>query len=1781
MKRLIMFFAFVLPVSVAGQSVPELYPYGANPLVARERAGQAPRLIWEHAARLDQVKNARVKLSAGETATFALDAQGHLRLQTQNDQPPPLLWLSRDGQLWRQAAWTPSGERDEWLHVQDTPSPLLARLEAETALNGRLFVAALDAADPPRTFHDIAPSSSAASQTLVDDDGQRRTVQRLVPGEVLEWPVEGPAVLAVASRPLQPTDQAQYVLQQYVLEWAVDGAPWQPLRVDRAGVSARYQIADSVRLHGGMDRYYLALSEGAHRLKLKASQPLLVRLEQAAGRYALDANVPGPTAAELARGLVQSPLTAHGEPLAAVDALRRSNHIEGAAGTALGFLQRPRLEQEANAFPGARPEGPGQALSRNIERRQRFFRNLYPDAHAQKASRTMRTAWFATTSPLDIASEARYYLREGVLERLGRGLFTTLDTVPRVYPVPARAGPSRLRLAVARLMPPWMPQTAALWVQFDDEPAQRLSLTAPAWPVARPGPEDAALSQRKGALNMPPTLGGRFTAERTPGHYWPTASVTLPLPARIDKVRVWSDTALPVALQYRAGQPFVVGEHAYRTLVEKRPSRSLVERLHQALLAVPKPDSAPLPFAPTPARALENQWYPMLRYLHAAQAAYLDGARAEALPAAARLDARLSQAQRQAARENWTGVIEALGRAGYGQHPQAYRLSQRALEKLGEHYLAGQQRTATAVFAPSAPAKRQATEDLLAEYAGSQAWARQVALLAARFLREGDSALLAPLGQALHRAGNSLWASQLGVLIAREGKAPAWLPEAAEAAGWIHTADRAERTVSRQALRRGDRAARRGDAAKAMAHWRRAGAAGRKRMARMRKAQAIARALGSAQPTRRLAGVARWLEWSLSAEQSFAWASLNQRLERSQGLSTLFSEVTRKPLALPHASAEAPLELEVVGPTVLRAQLRRVAPKSREAGEIDWLSVELVDAAGKTTARKKPLLAQAKNAYLAPINRNTETAIGEDTLINVPPGLHRVRLRPQAHAYLARLWQWRPTHPWAVLPPVTPLALKHLLRAPAEQARFVAATEPGYFQVQDGEIAPLPIMPPAQRYTRGLADSEAADLKGMLASLVFPDPAKAAGPTRWPPGSYAVPVDEAVTADVPESSAQAYAQAVTWLWRLEHSPDLLDLAIARLAQLAEAHAEVAAIRQLVNRRLQGYRWERMTSSFESAGVRRMPLQAQMYSPFRRVRQALLPGFSPSAMLLSGKDIEGAAFFTPEPTTVEVRLAQRVLPHAATAPAAVLMQLDDRTPRRVRLASGERVQRIHVDAGQHALRLWLDTPRKQQFVTAKLTQGERRAPLLDEQTRRYHIAAPGRPASFYVQGPAWVRVDEWSSHGRATSYRFVAPGWQSLSFRAEKHSDRYYRLSVLRQAPAPGPLEPSVLQARLAAPAKGPAPPPRPAPPVTWQLQDHASPGAGLNSFGGYVSMAERIGTPEGDVTPAQASRAVETGVRYRFRQPERRLFSRSDLLLRRREGGGETLGAKQWVDFYPEDSRWQLGFFGEAYLQPGRNDPGTGDHPWSARLQGSAERLFRLSPTLRHKAGIALHQRWLSLDAVPEDALADIDIDVFSPYKRDHMRRLKLSDRLTWSPREDQRAYLEGTLVSNALLNPFDPDYAEISAGARQLFGGVSGEAGVRWRHYFNDADRDASADRQRLFVGTRLLSFNRGANALTLRAEGVYDVERGAFGFQLGIEFEANEGRLSPARRPDELAFLPLRRALQRERVDVNRLIPQYRSERAPSERAAGTHDAVPAFQKAPKTGAAVQQDEVPPGKM
>ncbi|WP_075879268.1 SPOR domain-containing protein [Vreelandella massiliensis] len=1727
--------------------------YSADPLHALDRNHQGERLIWRPAR--EAVILEKAGLETPNSGLFAVPAPGYLRWQGEDESRPPRLWLSRDARLWQAVAWTTGTESGEWFHIANASEAGYARLEG--ANNGRLLVAEPDPIDAPDTYRPL--DLPLPKVRLYNEDGSQVTAYELPAENAVYREVKGPAVLALASRPGAPAYYSDP--PRSGLEWQLDGSDWQPTDPRRPQLTpnAQRRDTDSCLLHGDMERRYLVIPKGRHRLGLRARNALLISLEHAERHaYFLESNAPEPTVEARTRQLLNTPLAHNGNPLAEIDALARSNHLEGAADLALARLA---------PAPGTQRDPVADALAANIEFRQRFFRNLYPDAEPTRT----KAAWFSAVAPGELLDAPRYFLSNafqdarqgsGIFDQMSKGAFVSLGTSPTSYPLPPREGPSRLRLAVAT---PFLASGATLRVRYDDGPARLLALDPDGLEVD--SPQEALLSHLQ--KRIPPTLEGLFAAHREPGHHLPVASIELDLPRHVARVRVEASHPVKLALQYRASQPFVADESAYLKALESQPPVALVAHLHQRFQAVADPASRPLPTVISSERALANQWYPLLRELHAAQSAWLDHLHPEnSPPSPVRLEARLGAARKAAANEQWLEVMEALGSLGYGQNAEAYRLSQQALKALDEHFTALRQRQAAALLGADSQARELATQDLLTQYQATQDWNSQIRLLAARFLREGDPTLLNPLGQALHQSGEPLWATQLGLVLARLGQAPNWLALAAFDAEWPIAADQALATLppTRRAYLLGEQAARRGRDEEAARHWKAAGVAGQKALSRLQQARNIAAALATPGRAAREAAVERWLAWSLDSDKGFEWHSLTAEVTQSAGFATLESEVTRKPLVLPRATAQAPVEIEVVGPRILRVQARRLDPDNSPE-DLDWLVAEI---AGER--RLHPLPAQPINPYLAPLAGQPTTSIADDVLLRIPPGLQRLRLQPQTHAHLFQIDQWQPKSRWAILPPVMPLALRALLspagsfQAPSGDTR----QRPDYRLISDCRAVPLPVLPAESLYTHGLIDAGGLEpaatpaLAHSLAGLRFP--ARPVEPPGWPPGSHAVALETPLPspADPVPDAEQTHARAMTLLWEMQQKPQRHDELAARIARLTKPYTHLPALRDIRDKALEGLSWQLQPTSLENAGVLPLPFEKQWQAPFSRVRKALLDETN-DAFFLHGRDTRGLTFDYPQPVALTLALEQKALPYNRRIPATVMVQIDDSPPRRVTLDEPRARLPLSFDEGVHALRLWLEEPAQQQFVSARLRRTDAPLSPLEEEAasdRLYHIASPSQPVRFQLKGPAWVRIEQWRPGGTPPRYRYIEPGLQTLVLSATD-KDRYYRLYALREAPESPPLASRTRQETLAAPAEGPKAPELPTP-LAWQAHDSQEPGATPGSPGFYLHIDKRLAGSDDAITSVQDSGSIEGGLRYRKRLDhplglnDTSIYSQSDLFLRHLEGGQSLFGARQWLDIYPAQRPWTLQLYGEAQVQPG-SISGVDDRLWSAQLQTRLAREYELSPTLDHEPELVLDQHWLSLDSVPASALDNIDPDIFTPYTADHRRSLSLGDRLTWWPWRDQRWYLEGAVVSNEDLNLLSPDHWRLEAAAGQLFGPLAAEAGMRYRHYLADDDRESSLDRSDLFLSLDWLRWGKDSNALALGAEVSYDIQREATRWQLNFSLDDNQGRLSPFMRPDEMNFVNLRRAQQRSHVDTNRLTPLYVSDATTADRAApppASHD-------------------------
>lgn len=1686
----------------------------ADPLHSLDRQQQPAHLLWLDAEGAsgeplqDGVLQAErtqgcspLLLPPGQYASLQLPGGSHLRLHSEAE--PPGLWLSVDGRLWQPADWVAGSTPGQWLYLAADEQPRFARIRSGRSA-ATLQLSTRQTIERPQRLRDV-PGLAAQRPLarLQRQDGTLAFAHPLGAGQPLNIALQGPLLLALGSRPQHAA--AEQPAADYHLQWSLNDSAPQWLAFSQPAVSPVLETLDSCRLYGGLQRRWLAIPAGTHRLQLQAEQPLWLTLEHSDPQPTLNA-IDDQALAQRLQTLETAAARPHSVP--ALDALRQSNPLQDAAGSALDWLQPAA---DAQALPTA------EALRQQIERDQRIWRNLLPQENLDQHASQLAAAWFAAAQPLRHADSPALYLPGGHAVRgLSYGRFSHSPAALR-YALPPRSHPTRLRVAVA--LDDGQQQTE-LWVVYDRERPQRLLLDVQ---DLQASPQEAQLASLGGPL---PTLGAAFARQHIPGHYWRVASAELVLPAEVQQVTIAQppERVLPLALQYRASQPFYLSEQASRQLLAQIPRQQQLPLLLDTLRQAAQPSAAPLPMQPTGSEAQANQWYPLLRYLHAMQASWLDDFSAQhpALPAGP-ASQRIARAEAASARRDWPAVLEALGTLGYGQHLRAYQLSQQALLALGEHHLARRQRQAVALSGSDTASAEQARSELLQAYARTQDSASQIRLLAALLLRSGEARWLAPLGQALLDDGQPRWASQLGLLLMQQGQTPAWLAEAARQTGWHGLAGQAlaQLPAHQQALQRGEYAVRQGQLDQAIAHWQQAGAAGAMRIQREQQAVAIATDLASSVPAVRQQAIQQWIDWHQAAGQPMRWHSLNDQVLQSAGFSSLYSPVSQVPFALPKASTAVPLELEVIGPSVLRLQVRQSEPL-----QVEWL---LAEVAGQQLGF--PLFDRPTTPYLASLDGEGAQSIAQEVLLPVPAGLQRIRLAPYYKSISLDIAQWQPDAQGSALPPLTPLTLRAALAGP-QPAGSSASSAQDYLQVQDCAVQPVQLLAEGELSSRALPDWSA--LQPALHTLKF---AATGAVPDWPAGSEAVRLGQDVPAGPAADAPQALQRAVQLLWQQDSQQRAATASVPRILKLAEDWPQLEALQQLGRRASAGFEWQPVLSAWESAGVRPLPQHHRLHSPFRRVRQALLPDVAGDALWLQGQQVQGLSLYSPAASQLQLELSQPALPYSISPPAQLMLQLDDQPPRRIALPAGSIRHALALPAGAHALRLWLDHPLQQQRVLIRVLPGA--GILLPPDERSWQIAAAGQPARFRLKGPLLLRIEEWTQHGSLPRYRYLPPGWQTLSLpAAASGTDRYYRLYALQAGKLAEALPRASQPASIASPPAAALPPAVPQP-VSWALQDAFEPGEGYQSLGAYLTLAERGDGPAEDSSGVRFGRYTEAGLRQRWRHPDLQLYSRSDLLLRQLDSGDPVYGLRQWLDYYPQNSRWQFGLRGEAHVQPLDDPASASANPWSAHLHGEVRREGQLSRSVEHELQLALDQHWLGEHDLSMAAQQDLDPDIYTRYRNDHRRALTLGERLSWYPYLDQRLYAEAALVSNADLNPFDPDHLRLTLAAGQLFGALSVEAGLRWRHYFADDDRESSLDRRRLFLRFNGLRWGADSDALQLRSELSWDLDQQMLAWQLSFSFDDNEGGLSPALRPDENDFLSVRRALQRERVDRNLLTP------------------------------------------
>jgi len=580
------------------------------------------------------------------------------------------------------------------------------------------------------------------------------------------------------------------------------------------------------------------------------------------------------------------------------------------------------------------------------------------------------------------------------------------------------------------------------------------------------------------------------------------------------------------------------------------------------------------------------------------------------------------------------------------------------------------------------------------------------------------------------------------------------------------------------------------------------------------------------------------------------------------------------------------------------------------------------------------------------------------------------------------------------------------------------------------------------------------------------------------------------------------------LWRLQQNGISQQL-LVEADRLVQLHPQ---LKSLALRFKQQADWQEVTDIEGGLGFYQVELKSwQPQSPALQVRAALLqPAKATERVLSSGKNL-GLELYASQDETLPLHLRAASLPFLPRENVIVRYQLDGGQWQYHSL-NGEQTHSIDIDLekGYHQLLIEVTQafPNHLDFVDIDHELLQR------PQERSYQIASHEMPLMAYIEGPAWVRIEQRNENTSQYRYREIKPGWQAIQLTPSAGQNqalfRLHRHEVVKTV--------AVKPLRTALPA--------PAPPLPRLSAAQAATVDDMNAYAEQPLGGEEDGTwtfgiaqverqfADDEETGGNEDDFLELSVSYRERSEAEPQWRRATLLYRAREQG-DTLGFKgnlwQQLDTWPVNLNLNL----FSYLQDLDNG-----NEWSLYTSGAVSQRRDLGLRTYHLPRLELFARHLSTHR--NDISAFIDSDVFSDYKNDHRHGIRLSDTLVHRPWQDTEWRARLGIASNESL--LSVDNVALALEWRQRLGLAQVNAFWRHRHGFDDNDRRSSVVTDRIGIEAYWEWPRQRSRRLEAGLKLNYDLDSNDYSALLQISWDFSRNRGYRDYKPGEIHFLSLR---------------------------------------------------------
>jgi hypothetical protein len=1547
-------------------------------------------------------------------------------------------------------------------------------------------------------------------------DGGSQTYWQMHQGEIAETTVQGPARYALQGRFVYPREEAS-LLQGWWVKLALDDKPFAEMPFEASPDPVAPVIINGFETPATrLQEAYVDIPPGNHQLSLIANAPFLARLlEQEVPDYLFPSLNEPKFPARIAREDDVMPVlrlsTWSQESAQTIAALTAEDSSAEVRQAGLRLLQDNR-KREGSILAAAAMQHSA-TTRRDVPAVQNeasaflqlhtFNRDLLPEF--KRVPEASHYAWYLTPFFNDIGERGRGAVaaaqhEDNLLAWMDSGIFLPLPVyrgekgqqtnrrvsveAAHVYHLPERNAPTWL---YAALHADEAARGEKVYLQFDDTPP--LELTVEAAPEfsgdhfqLTTGETALLLQHRRHGEFGGTTLSAAFSKSQIPALLIPAGVSEIPLPPAVRKVSTWRvnagspDNQVWLALKLRTAKPYALSETSLLAIMaEVRPMTSGVATLLSAIAHLnPTTDDRAT-------RDLDSHLQPLARLLHYG---YRNLAETIAPPephaSSERQSLNAGLAERSAlaaedaqhwllALEQWASAAESK-QADLRERAEQGRI--RALLALGETFLAEQRLKQRLLYADDPMTRQHAAAELARLYRIAEDDDAMLTLSSTAFIRDSNDANLARVVAALQKSGLPEMAVAAGLLLPPEKRPLHDLLRASVRSQWwqVHETlvtllpDAADRSFwgAIKSSRQGDfdEAAEQFAAARNNAHPLAGDYAAH--LASGLEIHQRLRAPGVSSTET----LETWANWLASHPGEREWQEVPSALKGFAGSVSVHAIDRDATFIMHRAEEKQPVHLGFFGPTTLRVEARPLHHSAIPELVEGWLHVRETTPGSTAQLWAFPITQNPPASGLQIVGNYDHVHVpGHRVWADVPfgPGWHEVDINGGTLPLLVRSKFPLPELRLPVLPLLT---AESAVRPEERDMPPLAGSFFGCFRC----TVLLPSGPGGEVASFRNDRRELVNNKSRLGQAGFTTTnekrqssvnalagALAAG--NW---------DEFLASAPPADKKDLQTHFYSLLWIAEHAPDRYEQVLAQASALAAAHPEISELQPVMDRLLRHSGWSPLTSVQESAGLRsRVATAGDPEKPALRIRRALLPPVGINEFLLSGSNRLTLSFFNPQPTRVNLMLANTDVSGLQPSALRVRLQVDNQSPRFITLATDSGADEnnpIVLGKGEHNVHLSIESPVTGQFLRVRLSESGHSTAnkaVIDTTERFYHVATASEPIRVQLPGPRWVRIDEWTGRGTESSYRLLPDAWNALELKPNAGSEALYRIFTLGTVP-----DQPVTPPRMTDIPPDPVPPPvislaAPALPSSIRLHDGLPLGGQEDGtwsvYGGSHRRSYGRAENPGSNAPTGLEKYVEAGVTYRYFDADDRAWYHADLLGRLRDQGNPTLGMHASALHAPTWSSWNFGAEAALFMQQA-DSSNSNSTAYTATLRSFMQQRRDLTPKLHHQPEVAVFAKHTHPGNARSIATAyregRIDQDVFTTYRTRHSAGTELSDTLVYQPWLDTGLYAKASVVSNKDFALTDPDHLSYNAGVRQLFGPIRANLNYGETHYRADKDR-------------------------------------------------------------------------------------------------------------------------------